>query len=222
MSRPGKTKRVNRRNRKHYKENIEVKRQESKEIMRIGTVGSHGTGKSSLVKEFINVCPGYYTPLKEESRIVASRGLGLNFKTTLETQEAFLEAMLEMLADISNKENTITSRTLVDLLAYNQYFYNRPKYGITKKFIEKCQKVMLQQRSIWNLYVYVPIEFSIETEDEFRVGQKADKQYQQEVDTHILTTLNQYEIPHIIVRGTVQERVEQILERLNEKNSYKI
>jgi GTPase SAR1 family protein len=184
--------------------------------MKISLLGSHGVGKSTLVREFIKKHPEYTTPKQEESRIVVSKGLGINFETTLESQKEFQYATLQMMSDIQNISNVITPRNLIDLCAYNLYFFRRPKYGLTQEFVDNCRDIMLRYSigymKAWDLFAYIPIEFPITEENKYRVGQKDSPEYQVEVDTYIQALLMNYNIPYITITGTVEERITKIEE----------
>ena len=177
--------------------------------MRIGLVGSHGVGKTTLVEKFLKRHPEYITP-QEESRKVVGKGLGINFETNLLTQQAFLDGFFETFEEYLLTKNLITPRTLIDLCAYNVYFYKRPKHGITQAFVNQCIKDMVNSLDWWSMYAYIPIEFPITTEDKYRVGQKDNPEYQLEIDAHIRTLLNIHEIPFVTITGTVEERLDKL------------
>lgn len=185
--------------------------------MRIGLVGSHGTGKSGLVKTWLSKHPEYYTPPVEESRKVAAKGLGLNFECTQATQEAFMDALGEVIEDIKDKD-AITPRTLIDLVAYNLYFFRRKEYGITQEFMDKCRDYTLETSKVWDLFVYCPIMWELKEENEFRKGQKDNPDYQKEIDSYVFSFLVNYNIPFITLTSTNDdERVLQIESALFER-----
>src|SRR3972149_11729666 len=178
-------------------------------MMRIGFVGSHGTGKSTLVAELLKKLPAYSTQKEECSRIIKAKGLGLNFETNLETQQAFFE-QFKLILEIKEK-NFITPRTLIDLWAYNLYFLKRQKYGLNLEFVDEVKEYTLKNLAWWDFFIYVPIEFEIEKEDEYRIGQKGDSQYRHEVDNNISSILRQEDIKFFTVTGNVEHRIKQIL-----------
>ena len=178
--------------------------------MKIGIVGTHHTGKSTLVKSFIEKHPEYKTSKKEESRVVVEKGLGINFETSLASQEAFLKALLSMMSEVSFIKDCVSPRTLIDLVAYNLYFFRRPQYRLTQEFMNKSRDEMLKWLNFWDLYIYLPIEFPITEENKYRIGQKDNPDYQKEVDTYIQALLMNYDIPYITITGTVEERITKI------------
>jgi len=180
--------------------------------MRIGLLGSHGTGKSTLVDAFLKKFPTYETPKEEHSRSVVKKGLGINFETSLESQVAFKDEFEIMINNPDTPKDFITPRTLIDLCAYNLYFFRRPEYRLNQTFVNKTLKLMLKNLKWWDLYLYVPIEFPIEHEDEFRIGQKKDSNYQIEIDTYINALLMNYGIPFFTLSGTIEERMDQLVE----------
>lgn len=188
--------------------------------MKIGLVGSHGVGKSSLVKLWLAKHPEYFTPV-EESRKVVAKGLGINFETSIESQQAFSDALMDILWEIQNKD-AITSRTLIDLCAYNLYFFRRAKHRLTQEFVDKCRDNMLRsvEAQGWDLFVYCPIMWELKDENAFRVGQKDHPEYQSEVDSYVFALLANYKIPYITLTSTNDdERIAQIETAVKERKS---
>jgi hypothetical protein len=178
--------------------------------MRIGLVGAHGTGKSSLVKAWLEKHSEYYTPPVEESRKVLAKGLGMNFETNPATQEAFRITLKEMIESIKLKKDAITPRTSIDTYVYNLYFFRRPQYGISREFTEASREYTLKALGVWDLFVYCPIMWKLEEESEFRVGQKDNPDYQKEIDDYTYSFLINYNVPHIIL--TKREDEQRIIE----------
>jgi len=183
--------------------------------VRIGLIGSHGTGKSTLANALKTQLPQYELG-KEFSREV-SKKCGLNFETTNETQLAFYQSYLRML-DSHQPHNLITSRTLIDLLGYTLYFKNHD-YGIGEELLSHMITTAELNLDWWDLYVYIPIEFDQATENEFRVGQVSHPEYRMEVDDNITHTLSQLNVSYLTVTGAVENRVSQILEAIDWKKS---
>lgn len=171
--------------------------------MRIGLVGSHGVGKTTLVEMLLKILPAYKT-LEEHSHKVLNKGKGLNFKTTNETQLEFYKSYLEMFEKVEN-ENLITPRTVVDLLAYSRYFHKHD-YGIDLVLIKRMEQ-LIKVKSTWiDLYIYIPIEFKQKEVNAYREGQKEHPEYQKEIDDNVKTILKEFDIPYMTVTGSVLKR----------------
>jgi len=177
--------------------------------MRIGLIGSHGTGKSTLVTELLKKLPQYST-VKEKSRGVLDKGLGLNFKTTQKTQLSFIQSYITMF-EFENNSNILTSRTLVDLYAYTYYFANHREYDVNLFLLSKINALLLNKLSWWDLFFYIPIEFKQTETNQYREGQREHPEYQIEIDYYIQKTLNLFKVPFITLKGTVEERTKKIL-----------
>jgi hypothetical protein len=63
-----------------------------------------------------------------------------------------------------------------------------------------------------DVYVYIPIEFPME-KDELR---PAESEYQCYIDGVIRELLKDFEMPTVEVRGTLEQRVEQLMQKLVE------
>lgn len=172
--------------------------------MKIGFCGSHGTGKSTLVRKWVERHPEYYTPAVEVSRKVVAKGFGVNFDVTLEGQLAFIEAFKETIKDLEGRANIITSRTLFDFWGYNLYFYRRPQYGLTSQLMDEVRSLLEYTifSNTWDLYVYCPVLWELQEQNEFREGQVGNADYQKEIDTYVFAFLTQYNIPFISLNST--------------------
>ena len=191
--------------------------------MRIGLVGSHGTGKSTLVKAWLEKHPEYYTPPVEESKKVLTKGLGMNFETNLETQKAFRVTIQEMIEDIEEKKNVITPRTSIDSYVYNLYFFRRPKYGISREFTQEYKEYVLKSlwNRVWDLFVYCPIMWKLEDESELRVGQKDNPDYQREIDDYTYFFLIYHNVPFItLTEREDEQRIIQIENAIKDGRRY--
>lgn len=181
--------------------------------MRIGFCGSHGTGKSTLVKKWIERHPEYYTPPVEVSRKVVAKGHGVNFDVTLDGQYAFIDAFKETIKDLEGRPDIVTSRTLFDFWGYNLYFYRRLQYGLTSRLMEDVKSLLEYTifSNTWDLYVYCPILWELQEQSEFRVGQIGNQDYQKEIDAYVFAFLTHYNIPHISLLSPSEEaRLNQI------------
>jgi len=179
--------------------------------MRIGLVGSHGVGKSTLVGKLLKALPNY-TTVEEHSRKVLKGGNGLNFKTTNTTQQAFYDSYIEMFKNVKEK-NLITPRTVIDLLAYSRYFYKHD-YKINPCLLVDMEYLVFHNRDWIDLYCYIPIRFKQFEENVYREGQVSAPEYQKEIDDNIKEIFDEFDIPYIVVTGEFDERVNSILSRV--------
>ena len=180
--------------------------------MRIGLVGTHGVGKSTLVTALLKNLITYKT-YSENSRRVLKKGCGLNFKTTKETQLEFLHQYKNMFRR-KKPDNLITSRTLIDLYAYTAYFYDEGNYGIDSKLLNRIELYTIKHLNWWDFFVYVSIEFPIIKENEYREGQKSHPIYQQKIDEYIQQFFRMHKVSWVKVSGSIENRVNQVLCRL--------
>ena len=186
--------------------------------MRICLTGTHGCGKTTLLKGLKEKLPNYDIQIESLTRKAVSGADKLNFSTTDESER--LISKLYMDSFLKAPVNFIASRGMVDVLAYSLYLRKVNK-NISEDTILMLEDLIekIKTEKIFDLVVYIPIEFDLtkeEIEKEFREGQ-TNKKYQKDIDTIIKFLLWAYDIPYITITGSVDERVQQVLSHINGK-----
>jgi len=181
--------------------------------MRIALCGAHGVGKSTILKELKEKLPHYAISLESLTRKAVSGADKLNLGTTDESQTILSKAYYHKF--LTSPVNYISSRHLVDVLAYTYYIANK-KENIkpeTKSMIEGLLENIIV-RNIFDVVFYIPVEFEIPKEElnkEFREGQ-VDLEYQKTIDALILNILNKFKIKYILLTGSVEQRIKTVLD----------
>lgn len=115
---------------------------------------------------------------------------------------------------VQSREQTgdviISDRSVFDLFAY--ITTSRPN-DVRDEFVRLVEEIVIAEVSRVSLYVYVPIEFTLEVDD----VRPADLEYQKRVDGQIMALLRKFEAPILLVSGSVEMRVNQVLEALQTK-----
>lgn len=186
--------------------------------MKIGLTGSHGVGKTTLLKILSEKLPNYDVQLESLTRKAVSGADKVNLTTPKESEKLISEAYMEYFLENINK-NFIASRHMIDVLAYTMYLQKRNNnmgtdiiFAIEEKIYEIIEK------KIFDLVIYVPIEFKQVESGIFREGQQENPDYQKDIDTIIKFLLWGYGIKYITISGTVEERINQIMGHINVKN----
>lgn len=188
--------------------------------MKICLTGSHGTGKSTILKVLQEKLPGYTFQISSPTReAVGKDSTKLNFGTTEESQKLIAAKVIDLVEKAS--QNYVTTRSLIDVLAYTIYFskVNEENFP-TGDFIAKQFELVEKHKKDFDIYFYLPIEFDIpeiELGKEFREGQE-NKDYHKTIDIILQFLLWTFDIPYIVIKGTVEERVEKILKILGKEN----
>tara|TARA_R110001592_G_scaffold26238_2_gene98441 strand:+ start:265 stop:786 length:522 start_codon:yes stop_codon:yes gene_type:complete len=168
--------------------------------MRIGLTGTMSVGKTTLVKALSKVeqFKGY-TFTTERSKYLNSLGIPLNHETTIEGQTIFLaERVTELMQD-----RLITDRTIIDVMAFT-HSARMVSYMDGDAFEEYAKRFLSQYQYIF----YISPE-GMDIED--NGIRDTDEHYRNEIDQGIKKLLSKYRPYHQTLRGTTEERIEQIM-----------
>lgn len=183
--------------------------------MRIAIIGSHCTGKTTLINliwRCIDFCDYDFYP--EAVREISK----LNFQVNEYADDSSQLAMCAIhLLHLKHKD-IITDRCLLDNYVY-AYMLKERGSDISEKCIDILQHYFLDSINKYDIYAFCPVEFEIK-DDGFRM---VDKKFQEEVSDEILRTLVKY-VPQdkfILLNGETDERIEQLIEFKNAKEKLK-
>lgn len=156
-------------------------------------VGSHGTGKTTLLKEINRTRPEIYTS-DGFSRVVQKFDMFnnavqqdlMNALTTWRWREDLL------------KKNCFFARSIIDSIVYTKVLYNTTS-GNDEFLLQETMELVEN-------YFYLPIEFDLKGDD----SRPSSVDFQKQIDSELLLLLDTYAIPFITLSGTVQQRLETI------------
>ena len=169
---------------------------------RIAIVGSFSTGKTTLAEALADRLNLPLLP--EVAREVVELGFKLDKDATPET-----EALI-FLRQYNNELSTaefVGDRSLIDVMAYAGWVLDNQER--TKEFYLWDECVKLAERRLRRSYshvFYLPIEFPIVL-DGLRPD---DPEFQQDIDRRVLSLLHANDIDYFTLKGSVEERLEQI------------
>lgn len=131
--------------------------------MRIAVSGTHCTGKSTLIDEFLRVHPDFVHEPEPYTVMVEELGEEFSAEPCVEDFQRQLEFNIDRLKQHERGERVIYERCPIDFLAYIECISS----GTTSHFDE-----VLKGMQRLEMIVYLPIENTIET-DEFPKLRKA-------------------------------------------------
>ena len=173
--------------------------------MRIGITGTQSTGKTTLVKA-LQELPEFqdYHFATERSKYLRDLGIPLNTDSTVRGQFVFMaERASELMYD-----NLITDRTIWDVCAFTLSAKSISWY-YKQSLIEAASSLM----SYYDIVFYINPE-NIEIED--NGVRETDSQYRNDINYAIVELLQQYKPNKLVeIKGTTEERIQQIKEALN-------
>ena len=161
-------------------------------------IGSHGTGKTTLLKEVSTRFPDYYVT-DGFSRPVLKIGRMLELSND-EKQYAINELSAWAYQNYLTHKNVISTRSLVDCIIYSKILAPEVNIDEIKALFEETKDQV-------EYFFYIPIEFDF-VDDPDRLSHEL----QVKIDGIIQKFIKSY-IPEekvITLTGTVEERLEQI------------
>ena len=173
--------------------------------MKIGFCGTMSVGKTTLVKALSEQVEQFrgYTFTTERSKYLNSLGIPLNHETTIEGQTVFLaERVTELMQD-----RLITDRTILDVMAFTNCA-KKVSYMDGDAFAEYASRFIKQYDYIF----YISPE-GMEIED--NGIRETDAIYRKEIDEEIQKLLFKYRPIHFELKGTTEERINQMMKVIN-------
>ena len=131
--------------------------------MRIAVSGTHCTGKSTLIDEFLRVHPDFVNEPEPYTVMVEELGEEFSAEPCVEDSQRQLEFNIDRLKQHERGERVIYERCPIDFLAYLECIGPRT-ISVFDEVLESLQRL--------EMIVYLPIENTIET-DEFPKLRKA-------------------------------------------------
>ena len=161
-------------------------------------VGSHGTGKTTLLKEL----------LKVKSEIYVTDGFSRpvkNIKKELNLSKEQEQKVINELTKwnwINNVNNPIyySTRSIVDAIVYTEVLF--PNIDVSDLY--EAFELYNNPKLNW---FYIPIEFELE-DDQVRF---TDQDLQKEIDKRMIEFMVKHNIVHTMLTGSVTNRVKALV-----------
>lgn len=175
--------------------------------MRIGISGAQSVGKTTLLHALRSeeVFKGY--PVCDEvTRTVKRMGFDINTAGSDATQTMI---MMMHIQNIFLNPALLTDRTSLDGLVYTTWLYANAK--VSTDTLMYAKRVFLATIQEYDRIYYIRPEFDI-------VGdgvRSDDKAFQEEIVELFEDTIDEYELPVILLSGSVRERVEEVLRTID-------
>ncbi|MHA1131428.1 MAG: AAA family ATPase [Candidatus Helarchaeota archaeon] len=189
-----------------------------KRILKIGLMGSHDTGKTTLG---FTICGKLKTRhynvdyVAEVARHIPIQ-LRVNQGTNFDTQYWILNEQIneEILAKLRGANMIVTDRTVVDNYAYAYRAALPHIKQISKEDLEVMEKKCLHWVKTYDFLFYVTVPEKKMEDDGFR---DIDKKFQLEIDQNLNQIVKDWGLNVVYLRGNNDERIATMLNTLFKK-----
>ena len=167
--------------------------------MKIGFCGTMSVGKTTLVNSLAKL-PEFkdYTSRTERSKHLMNLGIPLNMDSTLKGQFIFAaERASELLCD-----KILTDRTVIDVMAFCDL--SKSMDSAHKFYLNATLTYLINE---YDVLFYVSPE-GVEIED--NGVRETNAEYRTAIDNKIKSIVGMYRGNTITIKGTVEERIEQV------------
>ena len=167
--------------------------------MKIGFCGTMSVGKTTLVNELAKL-PEFkdYTFRTERSKYLMEMGIPLNTDSTLKGQLVFAAERASELM----QENIITDRTIVDVMAFADL--SKSMEAHEKHYLTSTLYYLIKE---YDVLFYVSPE-GVKIED--NGVRETDAEYRMAIDSKIKSITQMFRGNVITIKGTTEERIEQV------------
>lgn len=178
--------------------------------------GAQGTGKTTLLKA-LSVEPEFdnwkfYTEVVR--KMVEEEGISINKDGDSDSQKKIFDKYVGIMEEMM-QHPSVSDRCIIDVNAYTSYLFDNtdpkdPDYNNLGEEDFKEKRQIVKRKYEFPLLVYLPISFKLQGDG----VRSEDEEYQKEIDRKIKQIIDNYGIPYITVKGSVEERVNQIKKEL--------
>lgn len=181
-------------------------------MIRIAFVGSHSTGKTTLLRHCQEqFAEGLYT-IEDVPRRIIARGFPMGPYAVVDSFVNYVRDQLqaERESHAVEKDWLISNRTILDAAAYASANKSLPRPFIPDYFIEMLEELARLEATFYDLYVEFPVCFPM-TPDAVRPEGEG---YRMRVGQEISRLLNVFKVPHLSVTGTTAERFRSLVKHV--------
>jgi thymidylate kinase len=158
--------------------------------MKIGIIGTHSNGKTTLIEEFLKRWPMYSKPEKTYRDFLDAK-VKLNRKGDEKSQRLILNALIDeaQAAAGSDKTDIIFDRCVVDNIAYTLWLNANKK--VSDEFVMDCKYLMAETVKLFDIIFYLPLDKEIPLVK--RKHRDNSPEYREEIDNIFRAIVTSYE-----------------------------
>ena len=179
--------------------------------MRIAITGTHGTGKTTLLRELREIEPykSSYTFVTELTRKLHERGYPINEQGTDEVQRILAQQCVEA----SRIPNSIADRCVLDNIVFTTFLFNEGK--VNQETMNDAIEKFEANISNFDIIFYIRPEFDL-VDDGVRTTSTSTRD---KIFTLFELYIDKYKLPVVLLSGSVEERMKTILETIEKQKT---
>jgi deoxyadenosine/deoxycytidine kinase len=163
--------------------------------MKIGIVGAHGVGKTTLAKILAQHLK--FSIIPDTAAEAYHKGYAVNENTTIENQFWIISKQIEYEREI--RSQFIADKTLYDNLVYANYIFDDNE-------IHSVLRKIVLNNAAYDVLLYIPIEIDLVND-----GRSMNKEFQKLIDQEYLKLLKEFDLIYHEITGTIPQRVKKAL-----------
>jgi hypothetical protein len=129
--------------------------------MRIAFSGTANTGKSTLVRDFLQVWHMYSAPESSYRDVIIDNDLGHSKGATQHGQQQILDFMVEQMKGKTSTDNVVYDRCPLDNIIYSMWAAEKQQGDINDEFIAKCIPIVRESIKDLDIIFWLPFNESI-------------------------------------------------------------
>lgn len=180
---------------------------------RIAMVGSHSTGKTTLLNHLRRRCSAVrLVTIEEIARRLIALGFPMGKNTVVDSWVSFIDEQLrqERVLNGETFDLLVSDRTVMDAAAYSSVNRLLPRPFIPPYFVSMVREIAFREAGYYDLYAYCPIEFPMHADG----VRDEDEEYRSAIDRAVRQLLEEAGLDFVVLTGSVEERFDTLLSRL--------
>lgn len=149
--------------------------------MKIAVSGTHNTGKSTYIQDFLKKWPMYETCTSSYRDLIKEKKVTHSKEGTEETQKIILDYLVDQAIESSKKDFVILDRCVLDNLAYSSWLHINEK--VSEKFLDESRILVRETLKLFDVIFFVPLTRVAQIPIEDNNTREIDPVYREEIDT---------------------------------------
>jgi GTPase SAR1 family protein len=149
--------------------------------MKIATVGTHSTGKTTYIEDFLKNWSMYETDKNSYRDLIKTNKIKHSKEGTEDSQREILNFLVDQTIESSKKDFVILDRCVLDNLAYSSWLNLNEK--VSDKFLEETRIIVKETLKMFDVIFFFPLTKVAEVPLEDNELRDIDPIYREEIDT---------------------------------------